>query len=482
MQKTFSEKTDRILSLVIFLVLVAGIAWFKYTYHEFWKDEWQAWFVAKDKSVPEIISFLNYEGHPALWYLFLKPFTLFSGYFLPENIVTTAHLITVVLAFYVLFMRLSLPLLLKTAFALSYFMSFEYGIVNRGYMLVVLLALLLSWILKHRPQPSWMPGAALFLLCQTEVYGALMAMAFGIYIFHERAQYAKEFFKYSAWGLISGLLIFIISVFPRSSGHIAKTRGKDMSFLDNLLTSFQGNLSNTYMIGSTPDTNAYGWTLTGIIASVLSIVAILYIFRKNKSALFSMLLFIGMMTAFSFLFFLGGVRQWGMGFIFLVAMVHIQGIDTMRQKVESALLCIFCLFSCIHGAKAFYADYTIPFSNAKEAGHFIRDKVPEKVPVVAMNKFETTPVLGYAGRPFYELPTGNPFTYFRWVDRIYLPTQQELMLFSKFKGVGGIIIISPKPLDAERFPSAQLWTSFTEENYKNENYYLYTLKRELSQQ
>lgn len=255
-----------------------------------------------------------------------------------------------------------------------------------------------------------------------------------------------------------------------------------MSFLDNLLTSFQGNLSNTYMIGSTPDTNAYGWTLTGIIASVLSIVAILYIFRKNKSALFSMLLFIGMMTAFSFLFFLGGVRQWGMGFIFLVAMVHIQGIDTMCQKVESALLCIFCLFSCIHGAKAFYADYTIPFSNAKEAGHFIRDKVPEKVPVVAMNKFETTPVLGYAGRPFYELPTGNPFTYFRWVDRIYLPTQQELMLFSKFKGVGGIIIISPKPLDAERFPSAQLWTSFTEENYKNENYYLYTLKRELSQQ
>ena len=99
MQKTFSEKTERILSMVVFLVLVTGVAWFKYTYHEFWKDEWQAWFVAKDKSLPEIISFLNYEGHPALWYLFLKPFTLFSSYFLPENIVTSAHLITVVLAF-----------------------------------------------------------------------------------------------------------------------------------------------------------------------------------------------------------------------------------------------------------------------------------------------------------------------------------------------------------------------------------------------
>jgi hypothetical protein len=194
-----------------------------------------------------------------------------------------------------------------------------------------------------------------------------------------------------------------------------------------------------------------------------------------------MLLFVVMMMAFSFLFFLGGVRQWGMGFIFLVAMVHLMGIDTSRQRIETAILLVFGLFSCVHGVKAFHADYSIPFSNAKETGHFIRDKVPEKVPVVSMNKFETTPVLGYAGRPFYELPSGNPFTYFRWVDRIYLPTQQELMLFSKFKGVGGIIIISPKPIDSDRFPSAQLWTSFTKENYKNENYYLYTLKREVIQ-
>jgi hypothetical protein len=109
------------------------------------------------------------------------------------------------------------------------------------------------------------------------------------------------------------------------------------------------------------------------------------------------------------------------------------------------------------------------------AGQFIKEKIPEKVPIVAINKFEATPVIGYARRNFYELPDGVPFSYFRWVDKIYLPVENELKLFAKFKGVGGIVVLSPKPLDAERFPSLQLWQKWEDKNYKNENYYLYTL-------
>ena len=86
-------------------------------------------------------------------------------------------------------------------------------------------------------------------------------------------------------------------------------------------------------------------------------------------------------------------------------------------------------------------------------------------------------VIGYAGRKFYELPDGVEFSYFRWVDKVYLPTETELKLFAQFKGVGGIVIISPKPLDAERFPSAKLWQKFDQENYKKENYYLYFMAR-----
>lgn len=50
---------------------------------------------------------------------------------------------------------------------------------------------------------------------------------------------------------------------------------------------------------------------------------------------------------------------------------------------------------------------------------------------------------------FNELPDGVEFSYFRWVDKVYLPTETELKLFAQFKGVGGIVTISPKPLDAD---------------------------------
>ena len=57
---------------LIFLAIV-GV---KFGYHEQWKDEWQAWFLARDLNVPDLLGFLYYEGHPALWYLWMKPFSL----------------------------------------------------------------------------------------------------------------------------------------------------------------------------------------------------------------------------------------------------------------------------------------------------------------------------------------------------------------------------------------------------------------------
>jgi hypothetical protein len=129
----------------------------------------------------------------------------------------------------------------------------------------------------------------------------------------------------------------------------------------------------------------------------------------------------------------------------------------------------------VHGFRAVKEDVLIPFTNAKEAGLFIMEKVPEKVPVVAINKFETAPVGGYAKRKFYELPSGTEFSYFRWVDKIYLPTESELKLFARYKNVGGLLVLSPSPLDQDRFPSAQLWKQFTSINYKDENYFLYSL-------
>jgi hypothetical protein len=469
------QQKDTALRHLMWFVFTIIIAYFKFAYHELWKDEWQAWFVAKDKSIGAIFSFLYYEGHPALWYLYLKVFTLFSSWSNPFFIISLAHLLTISAVLYFLFIRLKLPIMLTVMFALSYFIFFEYGIVNRGYSLVMLFAFMAASLISNPNHKDWHLGLALFLLCQTEVYGVMIAIAIGLYIYLDCQKSFNRLLRADFYGLGLGFLFFLMSVFPRAVGHVAKTQGKTMSMSDKLLTSIQGNLSNTYLIGSTPDTFAYGWSVIGLILSAFCLAGIIFMFRHNRSLLVTYLVFILMMVSFSVLFFMGGVRQWGMGFIFFVVMIHLRGISLTRARVEAAFIFLFCIFGIIHNYKALQADIRLPFTNAKDAGIFLRDKVPPKVPIVAINKFEATPVIGYAGRNFYELPDGVEFSYFRWVDRIYIPTERELKLFGTFKGVGGIVIISPRLLDAERYPAAQLWQKFDANNYKNENYYLYTL-------
>jgi hypothetical protein len=40
--------------------------------HEMWRDEHQAWLVARDaNSLSQLLDNMNYEGNPALWHFFL---------------------------------------------------------------------------------------------------------------------------------------------------------------------------------------------------------------------------------------------------------------------------------------------------------------------------------------------------------------------------------------------------------------------------
>ena len=129
----------------------------------------------------------------------------------------------------------------------------------------------------------------------------------------------------------------------------------------------------------------------------------------------------------------------------------------------------------IQGIKALITDAQIPFSNAQEVGRFIKENIPDNVPVVVINKFETAPVGAYAGRSLYELPSGEEFTYFKWLEKVYIPTESEISLFARFKNVGGIVLLSPSPIDPKRFPNAVLWQEFSNENFKRENYWLYSI-------
>lgn len=469
----------------IFIAFAIAFSFFKFRYHELWKDEWQAWLLARDQSLWGLLSNLYFEGHPALWYLYLKLWTPLSPVAADAVLIQAAHLPAALAGLGVLFFMQRYPWWLRIAVLFTYFTCFEYGLVNRGYAFVILLGgLCCAWAPKYEDRP-WPLAAALFLLCQTEVYAVLMAAAIYLYLAYpqlasrnRRALWKELPLRRIGIALFFGVTAFLLTVFPRSGERNIQAAFVEPFSREAVAKTFQGAFANTYLIGTIPDTNVFGVSAMGIGLSVLVLVALGLFFRQSRRVLATFAFFTVGFLLFGFAFYAGGVRQWGMYFVFFLFCLQLYLAEKGRfSRLQIGILAIIMLAQARYNALALYKEYHHPFSNARQAGLFIQEKVPEKVPVVAINKFEAAPVGGYAGRRFYFLPDGEPFSFFKWTEKIYLPPEQELLLFAEYRNAGGLIVLSNRPLDKNRYPRAVLWKSFDSFNLKGENYYLYTLKR-----
>jgi hypothetical protein len=295
------------------------------------------------------------------------------------------------------------------------------------------------------------------------------------------ARFKDNNIRFIFGGFLLGAILFALTVFPRANQEDLARAFNDsskISKLDAFYTAFQGHFANTFWIGAMLDTKAFGVSTYGLMLSVIVMILLTIFFWSNKKLLTiwitSVLLFVG----FSTFVFAGGVRQWGMFYLSFVVLLYLnKGERTLLKLDKFLILGSILAFQIFYSVLAFQRDWALPFSNAAAAGAFIKEKVPNTVPVIAINKFYATPVLGYADRSFVEMPSGEPFTYFRWLEKVYIPTENDLQLYAKFKNVGGLVIISGQALSAQQYPNLQFWTSFRNFNLKNENYYLYQMKR-----
>lgn len=487
MQHTEYQK-DKWLKGISFLFIGSLYFYIKFFYHEFWKDEWQPWLLAKGKSFPDLFSFLSEEGHPMLWFCYLKIWTPFSELISYEELgedglFKIAHGVLFIIALYQLLYKFTMPLLLRIAVACSFFFFFEYGIVTRGYILLIVICFALVSVLNVKGgRQNWVVGILLFLLCQTEVYGVFMAIALLLFCAYTHYEKHKTFHSKEHAGLwlpalavFLGGLIFTLSVFP-DEGREVIGMNVESTWVANFSHAIQGNFTNTFWIGILPDTNAFGYSIIGVSAAFLLIGLMAGLLYKDKGLLIAFAAYQLAAVLFDAFVYQGGVRHWGMNFIFLIVVIELLHrravvMDTKRWLLLGSFL--ICQF--YYNFQAISKELKHPFSNAKITAEFLKEKVPEKVPIVAINKFETAPVGAYLGRALYELPDGVPFTYYQWLDKVYLPQEAELKLFAQYKKVAGLVIISPKPLDPRRYPNSELWKAFDQYSIKKENYYVYTL-------
>ncbi len=466
------------LALASFLIAIAVL---KFSFHELWKDEWQAWLIATDTTFSQMMNLLPGEGHPALWFLLMRAASWVGHLFLLPSqdvwILQTLHFLLVASTLYIFFIHIRLRLWIKCGLAFSYFMFFEYGIINRSYILLQLFSFAYVALAQRDKNQPWLAGLVLFLICQVEVYGVMMAVALLAYeVWKNETDAISEKIK-SSWQqivwVVGGLLIFYFTVSTGKS--VALADGQQIDWAWSAM-ALQAITFDTLFIGLLP-TVLSQFNLIGFLCGVGVLTALFFLFRTSKSIIIAYGLFFAALLVFTFLIYHGGPRQWGVQLLFFVCMLSLLYADNKMPKWGVYFVAAIIFVQSIHNLKIIKKEVTYPFSNSMAAGTYIKKNIAASIPILGINKPYCTPVIGYVGYRFYSLPYGDSYSYFIWQEKQYIPSMADIENFATTKSVNRLMVINNKPMDLRHYTKLKPVKAFDNPNIREEYYFLYAYER-----
>ena len=140
--------------------------------HEMWRDELQAWLIARDAPLPWNVAYnARYEGHPCLWYLVLW----LPAHLSPDpRAMQLVHILIASLGAFLVFRFSPFPLTVKLALVASYFLFYEWGVLARNYALSALLVFALCTAFRRRWERFLTIAILLALLAQTNLHSLIL--------------------------------------------------------------------------------------------------------------------------------------------------------------------------------------------------------------------------------------------------------------------------------------------------------------------
>lgn len=150
-------------------------------HHEPWRDELQAWLIARDaENLQELWHNTRYEGHPILWH-----FLLFLAARLwpnPAAMQILHFLVAFTVAALLLFCA-PFPFPLRVGLTFSYFFLYEYAVISRNYALTALFIFAFSCLQKGPPLPAAFLAAA---ASHSSPMGLLAFPALAVWLFTQK--------------------------------------------------------------------------------------------------------------------------------------------------------------------------------------------------------------------------------------------------------------------------------------------------------
>ena len=391
---------------VVFIALSLSIA----PYHELWADEIQAFLIARDAPISDIISVIPHqEGQPSLWHLLLKGLIVLFG----ENLNITFVSITIMsLAVGIFLFGYQVPLIYKILIPFGHYFLYQYNIISRNYCLAYLALAILGYMYPLRHKYIWRYAFTLLLLAESTSFLTPVAAVLGcLWLYeayknppHKLTQYIAPMVMLASFGLL-----FLWQILPINTAQY-NIRIEDIkNYPHNVIAHFP----EAFFVGKYLATNLLFLAVVAWVSIkfVISADFIIKIKAHKTSALYITLvwvIFVAVYFAVRPMFYHQGLI-WGL-FLCSVYMFFPNYIQNKKHY-----LFVACLFMQIYWSFVSISfDVKHPYSAQLEVMQILQkhNLLPRKIQTIG---FHTLPLQTLLSRENLYLPADTPL-YWQWTQ------------------------------------------------------------------
>lgn len=442
MRGSDSDK-GRDLRLAVF-VTGAFVLWVGWTaaQHEMWRDEIQAWLLARDSTGPiDLHRHLKYEGHPGLWHLLLLPVTRLS--WSPVGM-QFLHLAIAAAAVFLFTRYAPFHPAARVLFAFGYFPSYEYAVICRNYGVGMLLLFAFAALFQDRFKRFHWIGAALLLACHTSVHALIVviALAFGLTLEAlmsrreiadmERLERRRVWIGFALIGV--GILTAVLQLKPPPDydfavgWHTGWDPKRALNMLDRLNWAyFMVPKENGWGSHALYDWGFYNahklWFSVGLASLFL-----VSLWRRPSAALAFGTATVGLLTFF-YMKYPGSIRHHGFLYLSLAVLAwtgrywsaplavprFLERFHPHWKRAAAVGLAALFAVQAYGGIRANRWDRRIVFSRAQEAAQYLRKSGYQDAYIVAHEDAPTSAIVGYLeNERFYYTRASRFGSFVRW--------------------------------------------------------------------